>query len=71
MILHMDSLQEEVPALLDRLGLPSLNLSYPHALLGKEGHTSRHNQQYYSQLSRSQAAGQHRMWDTLVGRVVG
>jgi len=53
-ILHMDQLEKDVPNLLDRLGMGQMNLTYPHALQGKEGHTRDKNQQYYSMLTKAQ-----------------
>jgi len=53
-ILHMDQLEKDVPNLLDRLGMGQMNLTYPHALQGKEGHTRNKNQQYYSMLTKAQ-----------------
>jgi len=53
-ILHMDQLEKDVPDLLDRLGMGQMNLTYPHALQGKEGHTRDKNQQYYSMLTKAQ-----------------
>jgi len=53
-ILHMDHLEKDVPDLLDRLGMGQMNVTYPHALQGKEGHTRNKNQQYYSMLTKAQ-----------------
>jgi len=53
-ILHMDNLEKDVPNLLDKLGMGQMNVTYPHALQGKEGHTSVKNKEYYSMLTKAQ-----------------
>ena len=53
-ILHMDHLEKEVPDLLDKLGMGQINVTYPHALKGKDGHTRNKNKEYYSRLSKAQ-----------------
>jgi len=53
-ILHMDKLESDSVALLSELGLGHLNLSYPHTMKGMHGHSSGHNVEYYSKLSKKQ-----------------
>ena len=53
-ILHMDHLEKEVPNLLEELGMGQMNVTYPHALQGKEGHTRSKNKEYYSRLTKAQ-----------------
>ena len=53
-ILHMDNLTHDIPALLDRLGMGHLQVEYPHALKGVEGHSSNKVKEYYSQLTKAQ-----------------
>lgn len=56
-ILHLEHLQEqgqEAGLLLERLGMKNLNVSYPHALKGQEGHSSEWERQYFGQLTKAQ-----------------
>ena len=55
-ILHMDKLETDSAKLLEELGMAHLNVSYPHTMKGHSGHSSRHNYNYFSQLSKKQAS---------------
>jgi len=53
-ILHMDHLEKEIPILVNKLGMGQMNITYPHALKGVEGHTRDKNKEYFSMLSKAQ-----------------
>ena len=49
--------------LLSELGLTHLKLSYPHTMKGLNGHSSDHNVDYYSKLSKKQVSAMF-CWST-------
>jgi len=53
-ILHTDRAEEDANLLLKELGLKGKMPSYPHALRGEGGHSSKLEKVYYSQLSKTQ-----------------
>ena len=43
--------------LLSELGLGHMEISYPHTMKGLHGHSSDHNLDYFSKLSKKQVSG--------------
>jgi len=53
-VLHMDHIDTDSLSLLKTLTGKDFNISFPHTLLGQDGHTKEHNLEYYKQLTKYQ-----------------
>ena len=56
-ISHSLYLESDSRKLLSELGLGQMKITYPHTMKGLNGHSSHHNVDYYSKLSKKQVGG--------------